>query len=231
MSFTSGNTPALSSGSHYHIDDQDICKTVCHRDLGILISGDISWSPHYDLICSRAYRMLVLMRRVFNNAICILAKKYLYTSLVRSQLSYCSIIWRPQLIKDIKFLENVQRCGTKYIFSDFSSDYRSRLISLNMLPLMMQFEFLIFFIKCLKYTSDYFNILDYVSFCSGTSRCATRQKLMFPSARIPLTLQRHFYFSRLPRLWNYLPQIDLNQTLRCIKKGITALFWCQFSQN
>ena len=50
-----------------------------------------------------------------------------------------------------------------YILSDFSSDYRSSLIYLNMLPLMMQFEL----------TSDSFNILDYVSFCSGTSRSAT----------------------------------------------------------
>ena len=137
------------------------------------------------------------------------------------------------VIKDIKFLENVQPRATKYILSVFSSDYRSKLISLNMLPLMMQFELndIIFFIKCLKYPSDSFNILDYVSFCSGTSRSATRQKLMFPSARITSTLQRHFYFSRLPCLWNYLPQIDLNQTLSCIKKDITALFWRQFSQN
>ena len=143
--------------------------------------------------------MLGLLRRVFNNAICILAKKNLYTSLVPSQLSYCSIIRRP-VDKDIKFLENVQRRASKYILSNFSSDYRFRLISLNMLPLMMQFELnnLIFFIKCLKYPSDSFNILDYVSFCSGTSRSATRQKLMFPSARITSTLQRHFYFSRLP---------------------------------
>ena len=28
LSFTSGNTPTLSSGFPYHIDDQDICKTV-----------------------------------------------------------------------------------------------------------------------------------------------------------------------------------------------------------
>ena len=101
----------------------------------------------------------------FNNAICILAKKNLYTSLVRSQCSYCSIIWRAQLIKDNKFLENVQRRATQYILSNFSSDYRSRLISLNMLPLMMQFEFndLIIFIQCIKYASDSFNNLDYVS--------------------------------------------------------------------
>ena len=131
-----------------------------------IFSGDLSWSPHYDLICSRDYRMLDRLQRVFKNAICILVKKNLCTSLVCSQFSYCSIILRAQLIKDIKFLENVLRRATQYILSDISSDYRSRLISLNMLPLMMQFEFndLIIFIQCIKYPSDYFNILDYVSF-------------------------------------------------------------------
>ena len=66
------------------------------------------------------------------------------------------------MIKENKFLENVLRRATQYILSDFSSDYRSKLISLNMLPLMMQFEFndFIIFIQCIKYPSDSFNILD-----------------------------------------------------------------------
>ena len=84
--------------------------------------------------------MLGLLRRVFSATVCMVAKKNLYTSLVRSQMSYCSMIWRPNLIKDIKCLETVQRRATKFILSDYSSDYRVRLLSLNLLPLMMQLE-------------------------------------------------------------------------------------------
>ena len=99
----------------YYIYDEEIVLKDCHRDLCILISGNLPWTSHYELICSRAYRMLGLLRRVFSAQVCVSAKKNLYTSLVRSQLSYCSMIWRPNLIKDIKCLETVQRRATKFI--------------------------------------------------------------------------------------------------------------------
>ena len=130
----------ISPASSYCMGDQDIVALDCLRDLGVLISDDLSWSAHYDLLCSRAYKILGLLRRVFNNVFAIAAKKHLYISLVRSQLTYCSVVWRPHLIKDITTLEKIQRRASKYILSDFSSDYKSRLTSLNMLPLMMQLE-------------------------------------------------------------------------------------------
>ena len=151
------------------------------------------------------------------------AKKNLYTSLVRSQMSYCSMIWRPNLIKDIKCLETVQRRATKFILSDYSSDYRVRLLSLNLLPLMMQLELydLVFFIKSLKHPSDSFNILDFVSFCSGSSRSAINQRLMFPSARIRSLVQRQFF----------LPHFDLKESIQSIKSDIKAFFWKRFLET
>jgi len=51
-----------------------------------------------------------------------------YLSLVRSQLLYCSQVWRPSLVKEVKIIEDVQRCATKFILNDFTSDYRTRLL-------------------------------------------------------------------------------------------------------
>ena len=129
--FFSYGTP-ISPASSYCMGDQYIVALDCLRDLGVLISDDLSWSAHYDLLCSRAYKILGLLRRVFNNVFAIAAKKRLYISLVRSQLTYCSVVWRPHLIKDITTLEKIQRRASKYILSDFSSDYKSRLTSLNL---------------------------------------------------------------------------------------------------
>ena len=187
----------------------------------------------FDLLCSRAYKILGLLRRVFNNVFAIAAKKHLYISLVRSQLTYCSVIWRPHLIKDITTLEKIQRRASKYILSDFSSDYKSRLTSLNMLPLMMQLELydILLFIKSLKYPSESFNILDFVSFCSGSSRSAAHLKLQLSPANRSTNRIRHFYFSRLPRLWNYLPTINLEKSVTSIKSDITAFFWSRFQQT
>ena len=205
----------------------------CLRDLGVLVSDDLSWSAHYDLLCSRAYKILGLLRRVFNNVFAIAAKKRLYISLVRSQLTYCSVVGRPHLIKDITTLEKIQRCASKYILSDFSSDYKSRLTSLNMLPLMMQLELydVLLFIKSLKYPSESFNILDFVSFCSGSSRSAAHLRLQLSPANRSTNHIRHFYFSRLPRLWNYLPTINLEKSVMSIKSDITAFFWSRLQQT
>ena len=206
----------ISPASSYCMGDQDIVALDCLRDLGVLISDDLSWSAHYDLLCSRAYKIIGLLRRVFNNVFAIAAKKHLYISLVRSQLTSCSVVWRPHLIKDITTLEKIQHRASKYILSDFSSDYKSRLTSLNMLPL---------------YPSESFNILDFVSFCSSSSRSAAHLKLQLSPANRSTNRIKHFYFSRLPRLWNYLPTINLEKSVMSIKSDITAFFWSWFQQT
>ena len=59
------------------------------------------------------------------------ARKNLYLSLLRSQLTFCSPVWRPSLIKHVELLERVQRRATKFILSNYMLDYKSRLVQLN----------------------------------------------------------------------------------------------------
>ena len=113
MRFTLREQPVLFN---YHINNSIIsCKSL-HRDLGLLISDNLCWDHHHKSILSKAYKTLYLLRRTFHNVHCSQAKKVLYLSLVRSQLLYCSPVWRPHLIKDIVSIENVQRRATKFIF-------------------------------------------------------------------------------------------------------------------
>ena len=44
------------------------------------------------------------------------------------------------LFNDILLLEKVQRRATKVILNDYTSDYKSRLIKLQLLPLMYAYE-------------------------------------------------------------------------------------------
>ena len=127
-----------SQSFQYHLNNQAIATKDNVRDLGVWFSNDLSWSKHIMHITSKAYQTLSVIRRSFNSTLLpIHVRKALYVSLVRSQLTYCSIIWRPQNLKEIILLERVQRRATKWILSDFHSDYKSRLKNLNMLPLMM----------------------------------------------------------------------------------------------
>jgi len=65
-------------------------------------------------------------------------------------------------MNDIKNIENIQRRVTKFILNDYSSDYKSQLIKLN-LPLMMQFEIndIMFLVKNLREPSQSFNVMDF----------------------------------------------------------------------
>ena len=139
----------------YHINDMELTTKTTHRDLGVLMSNDLCWKHHYENLLMRAYKSLGLLRRIFCNISCSQAKKVLFLSLVHSQLQYCSPIWRPHYIKDIKSIENVQRRTTKFILN---SDYKSRLLKLHLLSIMMQLEIwdIIFFVKNLRVPSTYF---------------------------------------------------------------------------
>ena len=127
---------SLSGEPSYSIENVPISVSQSHRDLGVMVRGDLSWSDHFSHICSRAYCFLYQIGRSFSSMAHISVKKRLYLSVVRSKLSYCSQLWRPLLKKDILLLERVQRQATKYILSDYTSNYKARLLSLHILPLM-----------------------------------------------------------------------------------------------
>ena len=217
VAFSVSTTDVSPVNSTYHLDGAPIPSLDHCRDLGVIFSNNLSWSLQYDAISAKAYRQLGLIRRTFSSSTSVRVKKLLYLSLVRSQITYCSQVWRPHLIKDITSLERIQRRATRLILNDFSSDYRTRLISLHLLPLMYLYELLdvMFFVKCFKSPDPSFPIWDHVSFSTASTRSASAAKLNHKSRSS--TLARHTYFCRLVRIWNTLPPIDLSLSLSTIK--------------
>ena len=159
------------------------------------------------------HKFLGIIRRTFTTN-SISTKRKLYISLVRSQLTNCSIIWRPHLSKHIVVIEKVQKCATKFILNDYSLGYKNRLVAIHLLPLMFQLELkdLMFFIKSLKHPSVHFNIKVFISFSESNTRSSTYNKLIHTKS--PTNSSRRLYFNRLPRLWNSLPPIDLDISLK-----------------
>ena len=83
---------------------------------------------------------------------------------------------------------------------------------------------LIFSLKSLRSPSSAFNILDFVSFCN--SSCTRSSRSYKLSHSCSSTLSSHFYFARLPRIWNSLPSIDpLNLPLSSVISHIKSYFW------
>ena len=134
MHIHAGSSSTSPATNHvYKIYDSVIDSTAQHKDLGIILSSDLSWSHHYKAIVSSALKFFHLIRRQLASNHSVSLKLSLYITLIRSKLTYCSQIWRPRLVKDIKFLESVQRKGSKFILNDFTSNYKGRLIALDLL--------------------------------------------------------------------------------------------------
>ncbi len=102
---------------HYLFNGIPVPTKTCCKDLGVHFSSDLSWCSHYSAISQKVYGILSLLRRSFSVNIPVICKQKLYTSLIIPHLTYCSPVWRPYLIKDIKTLEKVQRRATKFILN------------------------------------------------------------------------------------------------------------------
>ena len=125
-----------NSNKSYNINNRELSKVTEHRDLGIIFTENLLRHFYYEAIVAKAYKSLGLLKRTFKHTMSPQVKRTLYLTLVRPKLLYCSPLWRPYLIKDILLLERVQCRATKFILDDYSMDYKSRLINLELLPLM-----------------------------------------------------------------------------------------------
>ena len=119
--------------------------------------------------------------------------------------------------------------------NDYTSDYRSRLIKLQLPPLSMLLELndICFFVKSLKLISDNnsFDNTKYIKFSHNQTRSGSHKKLVQPLVKN--NRDKRFYFNRLPYLWNSLLPIDLSLTLSftTIKRKLTDIFWNSFLAN
>ena len=224
------SSPPNQSAYQYCINDVLVSSTSNHRDLGVIMSSDLSWSDHYNIIISKAFKVLHFLRRILSPHHSVSTKLQLYTTLIRSHFSFCSQVWHPHLIKDIKSIERVQRKSTKFILNDYYSCYKSRLLTLQLLPLSMWLELLdiMFLVINLKNPQSHFNIFSYVQYVRSKTRSSSQNKLQCTLPYASNNRLNFFYFNRVVRLWNSLPIIDLEESIPTIKYKLRLFLWNHF---
>ena len=138
------------------------------------------------------------------------------------------IIIYISLIKHIELLETVQRRTTKFILNNFELDYKSRLVHLNLLPLMLWYELagIMFLVKCIKNPDSRLKISKYITFSTTNARSASFLKLS------------HYHHSRTNSISTesagcgmLFPPIDLNLSSNTIKAKIKNYLWSFFVEN
>ena len=95
--------------------------------------------------------MLGFLRRNCFHLADVNARRLLYLSLVRPNLSHGSEVWAPQTPSlDMYHLESIQRRATKFFLQDYESSYSDRLKKLTLIPISYWLELkdIVFFFKC-----------------------------------------------------------------------------------
>ena len=122
--------------TNYNINGHIIEQVTNMKDLGVIVSKDLSWSRHIESIVSQANKILGLIKPICKDVKNVQTRRSLYCALVRSKLEYASNVWSPYTIKLKLLVENVQRRATRYILN-YPKDmcYKERLQKINLLPL------------------------------------------------------------------------------------------------
>ena len=112
-----------SSSNHskntYLIHITPIECTSQHRDLGVIFSDDLSWTPHLYLLSFPKHSMFCssYVPRSISVSHSPNTKCILYLTLVRSQIAYCSHIWRPHIIDHFRNELFMRLCTDRVTFA------------------------------------------------------------------------------------------------------------------
>ena len=96
--------------------------------LGVVVSSDLSWSSHIQLVCMKAKKILRLIYRnlaKYTSDSSVIVK--MYKALVRPHLEYAAQVWSPYTVKDIELLEKVQRFALCICSHNYNLSYEELL--------------------------------------------------------------------------------------------------------
>ena len=84
---------------------------------------------------------------------------FLYRTLVRSNLAYCSNVWSPSTVSDIKAIETIQRAASRYIPNYLEIKYEQQCTMLHLHPLSYRRDIADMFLNVIKVTITYPGII------------------------------------------------------------------------
>jgi len=115
----------------YQINQEVVPQCSSLKLLGVIISHDLKWNLQTESVRCSAMRVLGMLARSFGKRSSS-SMKVLYTSLVRSVITYGLPAWHPSSASNIEKLERVQGRATRMMMrmkrSDRSVDRTSRLL-------------------------------------------------------------------------------------------------------
>ena len=210
-------TPKLPD-NQLHLLGMPLQVVESYKYLGLLLSSNMSWSPHIESICNKARQILGLLYRRFYDSTDPSMIKQLYLSMVRPHLEYACQVWDPHLIRDKHKLESVQKFGLKFAARRWDAGY-NELLDLFNLPTLEERRIHLKLGLLFKIIHNlcYFPHLPPLRENVRDLRAPHDQQLAVPLART--NSYHYFFFPHTLRTWNTLDNscVETNNYLSFMK--------------
>ena len=172
---------------YYNLNGAELHFVESEKDLGVLVTTNLSWTEQILALYSKASSRLGLLKRTLHFTNCPQQKRAFYLAIVRSQFEHCVQIWRPTSDTHIEKLEKIQRRAVKWILSEFDHHYNDveyikRLKELDLLPLRYRFLFsdLIMFYN-IYYRKTCVKLPEYYKPITDNDTCRLRRTIKPPN--------------------------------------------------
>jgi hypothetical protein len=208
----------------YFINGDIINEPEYVRDLGIVITKNLSFKQYIASIVHSATVRCINTRRSFRNND-IKFHLQMYKTFVRPMLEYATCVWSPHIGIEIEDIERVQHLFTKYLPGMMDDSYYVRLRKLGLIPLSDRrlINDLVMMFKIIN------NLVDLPMIDLGLSFCLTgrghpyKLNVLGSSANI----KRHSFTCRTIFIWNSLSLCTvIAGTVRVFKQRL--LLDCNF---
>ena len=119
---------------NYLLNNERIMKRTEEKDLGVTVADNLSFGKHINKITGETYNLVKNIRTAFTYIDEEMVKK-LITSMIRPRLEYAALVWSPNLKKEIRKVERIQRAATKLPETLRDCTYEERLEKLGLITL------------------------------------------------------------------------------------------------
>ena len=129
--------------------------------LGVIISDDMSWNENTRELVKKAYKRMIILRKLQEFKVDRKDLVKIYFQFIRSAVEQSSVVWSSSLTQsDLDSLERIQKVALRIILQNDYISYKNALIVLTLPSMEERYNKLLynFAIKCVKNpkTSDIF---------------------------------------------------------------------------
>ena len=192
----------------YFLDGKALTPSNCVKDLGVFTSNTMSSTFHCNELYKKASRICALIRKTFisRNVDLMLQAFRVY---VLPILDYCSQVYSPHKLSDIRLLERIQRKFTKRILQgNLSYNERLRHFGLESLEMRRLKNDILLAYKIIHNQIPVLSHLFQSRNQSKTTRTTETFNLVIPKFKVDS--KKYFFVNRVSKVLNSFP---VNRTL------------------